>query len=91
MTSQSHQILVRKDNAVWREVEGETVVLDLESSTYLGINRVGTELWRVMSEGATRQDLVDHLVATYEVSVDVAGHDVDEFVEACRSRSLLEQ
>jgi hypothetical protein len=84
------RIKVREGAAVWRRIEGETVLLDIESSLYLGINDAGSILWPAMVRGAARQELVDLLVSTYGVDADQAGTDVDSFVEACRSRHLLE-
>lgn len=76
--------------AVWRRIEGETVLLDLESSLYLGINDTGSVLWPVMVRGTDRGELVDLLVSTDGVEESRAATDVDAFVEACRSRRLLE-
>ena len=83
------QIRVREGAAVWREVDGETVLLALDSSMYLGVNRTGTALWPLMVEGTTRGELVDRLASRYDIDARRAAMDVDAFVAACRDQRLL--
>ena len=82
-------IRLQEGAAVWREMDGETVVLALDSSEYLGLNRTATTLWPAIVEGTTRDALVGRLVDAFEIEEDRAVADVDAFVETCRSRGLL--
>lgn len=83
-------IKVRRDNAVWREVDGETVLLDLSSANYLGINASGSMLWAAIVDGASSARLVDLLVDRFGLEPERATHDVDEFLTTCRARGLIE-
>lgn len=83
-------IKVREGAAVWRELDGETVLLHLESSLYLGLNKTGTVLWPAMVAGTTRDELVARLVDAYGVEEEHAARDVDAFLDACRQQGLLE-
>jgi hypothetical protein len=44
-----------------RELSGESVLLDLHSGSYFGLNEVGTRAWRVMTQGGSLQDVSDAL------------------------------
>jgi hypothetical protein len=81
---------VRRDAAVWREVDGETVILDLASGSYLGLNATGTQLWAALVDGASQADLVTVLVDSFAVDAEQALLDVDRFLETCRARGLVE-
>lgn len=83
-------IKVREGAAVWRELDGETVVLDLEHSTYLGLNATGTLLWPAMVDGASTERLVDLIVDRFGVGRQQASADVAAFVAECRRRRLIE-
>ncbi|MGH8883784.1 MAG: PqqD family protein [Egibacteraceae bacterium] len=83
-------IKVRDGATIWREVDGETIVLALQSSRYLGLNRTGTVLWPTMVEGTTTMDLIDLLVSRFAIDRDRAESDVAAFVGSCRARGLLE-
>jgi hypothetical protein len=80
---------LRSDGLTWREVDGETVLLDLESSIYLTTNRTGTFLLRQLTEERSRPDLIAALTAEYGVDEERAGGDVDMFVDMLEARHLL--
>jgi hypothetical protein len=90
MRDPSERLRLRESTAVWREVDDETIVLKLDSSMYLGVNAAGTVLWNALSEGATRDELVERIRREFEVEEAVARSDVDAFLAACRAHDLLE-
>lgn len=91
MTQESGRLLKLREGAVaWQQVDGETILLDLAASTYLGINQSGSVLWPALVDGSTRQDLVTRLCKTYDVTKDEAAVDVDAFVRTCYERGFLE-
>lgn len=85
----NHPIKIRDGAAVWREVDGEIVLLALDSSEYIGLNKTATALWPAMTQGATRGELVSLLAASFDVDRDRAASDVDSFVDTCRAHRLL--
>ena len=52
---------IRSRELEWREIEGEIVAVDLEKSTYLGLNETGTVLWAALAQGATLEELAARL------------------------------
>ena len=87
--SENHLLRIRQDNVWWREVDGEVIALDLDSSTYFTTNKTGTMLWRPLVEGATLRDLV-HLIETrFDVSAEVATGDVRTFLDLLKANGLL--
>ena len=65
------------------------VALDLRESRYLAVNRTGKVLWAALADGATRDDLVERLVATFGVERSRAENDVDAFTAELESRGLI--
>jgi hypothetical protein len=88
--SDDHDIVVRREAAVWREVDGETILLDLRTADYVGINGSGSLLWEAMVAGTTRAELVQLLVSTFGLDEERAREDVELFLSACRGRGLIE-
>jgi hypothetical protein len=80
---------LRTSDLSWRELDDEVIAVDIETSTYLGTNKAGTLLWRRLSGGATRQDLADLLVETYEIEPERARADVQSFLDDLAARGLL--
>ena len=41
------------EDVVSRDLEGEAVILNLDSGTYFGLDRVGTRIWSLLQEGGS--------------------------------------
>ena len=83
-------VRLRRGAVEWREIEGEIVALEVESSTYIAANRTGAILWQRLTEGTTPSELVDELTTRYEVETAQARTDVAGFLAALTARGLLE-
>lgn len=82
---------LRDSHISWRELDGEAVVLDLETSKYLSVNSAGTVLLRRLAEGdCSRAELADVLVSEFGIPQEQANADVERFVTNLTSRGLLD-
>ena len=81
---------LRVDDITWREIDGDLVILDLRSSTYLTANTSGTVLMRQLTEERTLQQLIQALVDAFGVPERQAQRDVQTFVDELGARGLLE-
>jgi Coenzyme PQQ synthesis protein D (PqqD) len=84
------RLKLRTVDLVWREVDAETIVLDLRTQRYLSISHSGSVIWRSLAEGSTHEELVERLTASFGIAEEVARSDVDAFLADCRERGLLE-
>ena len=73
----------------WREIEGEVVVLDAETSNYFGISKTGAAIWPRLAEGATKDELVTVLLDRFDVDEATAGRDLDAFLGMLAERRLV--
>lgn len=74
-----------KENFELRRVAGSYVVLSVADAAVdfngmLTLNESGVILWKRLMEGCTREDLATALTDEYEVSLEQALVDVDEFL-----------
>lgn len=81
---------LRKNKVDWRVVEGEVIALDLERAEYLAINPSGAQLWTLLAEGASREELVRKLEETFGIDEARASADLDAFVESLQTRQLID-
>lgn len=81
---------LRKNGVTWREIDGEIILLDLESSTYLTTNRTGTVLLRLLVEDRETQELVTALVDGFSISRELAQADVSSFVQTLSEKGLMD-
>jgi hypothetical protein len=73
----------------WREVQGEIVALDLQRSLYLAANRSGATMWRALSEGATREQLIERLSKMFAIDRQTAERDVSAFLDRLDANGYL--
>lgn len=82
---------LRAHDITWREIDGDLVILDLRSSTYLTTNASGAVLMKELTDERTDDELVRALVGAYDISQSQAEADVHGFVQALREGGLLEE
>ncbi|MGH8123714.1 MAG: PqqD family protein [Rudaea sp.] len=73
-----------------RDVGGETVILNLESGIYFGLDAVGARIWQLLSEHKTLAEVRDSIVETYDVSSGDAERDLLSLFEQLQSQKLVE-
>lgn len=80
---------LRENDLMVREIDGETVVLDLAGSTYFSSNQTGTFLLRLLSDEQDRDALVNALAREFDIDLALATADTDAFVATLNERGLL--
>jgi hypothetical protein len=76
--------------AVTETVAGETVLLDPVGDRYLRLNGTGAALWELLAEPRAPDELSRALSARHALDADVAARDVGAFLDALRSRQLVQ-
>ncbi len=90
-------LLVMADNlrvpehVVSRELDGETLLLDLENGRYFGLDAVGTRFWELLKVHGSRDVVERALLSEFEVDEPALRRDLDELVAALCERGLLEK
>lgn len=73
-----------------QEVDGEMVLLDMESENYFGLDEVGTAIWQAMQEYGSLQEVFNALLEQYDVDAEVLEADLEDFVGKLVESSLVE-
>jgi hypothetical protein len=72
-----------------RTVGDETVILDLASGTYYGLDPVGARMWQLMSEGQPLAAVCDTILDEYEVTREALEGDILRLTEELRAKGLV--
>ena len=78
-----------KPNAMARQLGEETVILDLESGTYFGLDPVGARIWQLMKEGKSLAEICEVMLDEYEVSREKLERDALALAQDLEARSLI--
>jgi hypothetical protein len=77
------------DDVVFRELEGEAVILNLESGTYFGLDPVGTRIWSLLQEDGSLRRAFEALLQEYDVAPEKLEGDILRLVEELRAKGLV--
>lgn len=72
-----------------RTVGEETVLLDLASGTYFGLDPVSTRIWHLLSEGNTVAAVCDNMLTEFDVTRDTLEADVMRLLGELRDKGLV--
>jgi hypothetical protein len=72
-----------------RQVGDETVILDLASGLYFGLDEVGSRVWDLIGRGNSMSAVYETLIAEYEVPPEALREDLQALVHELCSRGLL--
>ena len=76
-------------NVMSRQVGNETVILDLETGIYFGLDAVGVAIWELLSKGNSLQRICDDLVAIYDVTPQQLAADVSKLARQLQEKRLI--
>ena len=72
------------------ELAGESVILNLKSECYFGLDEMGTRMWNALTTSESIQAAYDGLLAEYDVDAEELRHDLTELIEMLVDQGLLE-
>jgi hypothetical protein len=88
MVTLSSRVVV-SDATVVRELDGEAVLLNLDTGTYFGLNDVGTRMWRLMEQHGQLDAVRDAIVGEFDVTSAIAERDLVALVAALQEKGLV--
>lgn len=84
------QRLTVPDSVLFRELEGESVILDLDSESYFGLDEVGTRMWQLVTAAPSVEEAFAALSREYDVEAATLRADLDELLGSLLEHGLLE-
>jgi hypothetical protein len=74
-----------------RKVGEESVLLDLKTERYLGLDDVSARFWDLLTSGGSIQSAYETLLNEFEVDPERLRNDLDDFVQELTELGLVEQ
>jgi len=74
---------------LFRELNGEGILLSLETGKYFGLNEVGTRIWQLLPEQASLQRLCDVLATEFDADAPTIEAEVVRLVDDLRVHGLV--
>jgi predicted component of type VI protein secretion system len=78
------------EGTLFRELQGEAVLLNLGSESYFGLDEVGTRMWLVLTSAGSIQKSYESLLDEYEVEPERLWEDLEGLIGRLAEHGLVE-
>lgn len=78
------------DDVLFQELQGESVLLNLKTGVYLGLDRLGTRIWQLLQEDGALSKVVEVILQEYDVTPERFGQDLLSLVGQMEQQGLVE-
>lgn len=72
------------------DLSGEKVMIDFETGKYFLIKGVGNDIWDMLQDGITPEQIIEKLLSEYDVERDVCEDCVIAFLEKMKSYHFID-
>jgi hypothetical protein len=79
----------RRESVIACNVMEETVLLDLNSGVYFGLDPVGTRIWAMLGSPRRVSDLRDDLLQEFEIDSSTCEKSVCQFMNELAAKGLV--
>ncbi len=78
------------DDVLFQEVSGETVLLDLVSERYFGLDSIGGRIWELIGTHGKVELIFDAMVDEYDVDEPALRQDLEEHLLELHKNRLIQ-
>jgi hypothetical protein len=82
-------IVTRNPATAWRVIEGEAVILSMDTKVLRGLNPVGSRVWELIDGERSVEAIAEAVAREFEVAPTRAAADVRVFVEDLLAKGLV--
>jgi hypothetical protein len=81
----------RTDNTAATVIDGEAIIVNLTTGVYYSMDKVGAEVWQMMEQGLSLEQISAAVAARYDVTADRAVADIEALTAKLVAEDLVEQ
>jgi hypothetical protein len=77
------------ESVVSARLDGEAVLLNVETGIYFGLDEVGTRIWELLAQGADERKVLGQLLQEYDVEEAQLSADISGFIAHLAAAGLV--
>ncbi len=82
-------IILKNERVPWRIIEGEAILVKVDSGEVIHLNEVAAEIWRIIDGKRKISEIVDHIQKDFDVEREQAEKDTLEFIKSLSDINLV--
>ena len=88
-TIETNTVVVRAEEPVFTELDGETVLLNVATSAYHGLDEIGTRIWALIEKPLLISEMCGILQEEFDVEPEQCEKDVLVLLQQLKEADLL--
>jgi len=72
-----------------QEIDDEMIIMDTQSENYFGLDTMGTQMWHILVENSSLDNLKMKILEMYDVEESVLEHDIEVFISELLKNKLI--
>lgn len=85
-----HSVIIRKKEIIASDMDGETVMLSIETGKYYNLGKLGGVIWELLENSIKIQEIVNKLIEEYDVTRTQCEEEVISFANELYKQGLIE-
>jgi hypothetical protein len=85
----NNSIVLQKPGNIVSDMDGEKVMLSIQSGKYYNLGEIGGEIWELIKEPTSIHDLVTTIQSQYDVDQDECEQQVTDFLNQLIEEDLI--
>ena len=83
------QKVIVSDDVLFQILGGETVLLNMETEQYFGLNEIGSKIWELISKEKLISEVLTELLNEYEVEHETLKNDLLRILLKMEAKKLI--
>ena len=84
-----HMVVEKSDNLIFREIDGEVVIIANDGSHIHMLNETATLIWNCSERKTSVRQIIMEMCEQYDVDEDSASRDVLETIKSLSEKNLI--
>ncbi len=89
MEINSDSLIKRNEAIISSEIDGKTVMMDLNFENYFGLENIGTRIWQLLVNETSLEALCEKLTDEFDVEIDQCIKDVLPFLNTLYKNDMI--
>ncbi len=82
-------VLAKGENYIANEIDGEVVMMNIETGLYVSLNNTGKSIWNILDEPTSIENIIEYLINKYTITKEQCITDVIPFIEEMLKQEIL--
>jgi hypothetical protein len=80
---------INKPDVIYESFDNEVVIIDFETGSYYSLDKVGTDIWRFIEDGATTTEIVEAMTRRYKGTPEHIETAVSQLMAKLQQKNLI--